>query len=146
MFYKIIGFFFLPLMLLALLLSLVGVQQISFDETYYNFMNSVAQTSASWSFEIPKIPSINMIDNQSWGDVVGSFDNVTDILSFFSAIGTFFTWFGQFFVVLINGLISVLNILITIVNVLISLIQLILSFIYTIFDFRDNLVQVALVM
>mgnify|MGYP003295773380 CR=1 FL=1 len=117
MFYKIIAFILFPCLVVALVLSFVGVDQIVLDNSYMTFLKGVSHNLESWSLEIPKIPSIPKM-----ADVDGGLLEVVDILiSFF------------------NGVINVLNILITIINVVISLLQFLFTIIYSVITFRDTM-------
>lgn len=129
---KIIAFLILPCMILALVLSFVGVQQVTFDNSYYNFMSSVNNTFNSWSFSIPEIPKIPNIKNANWEDVYELF--------------TFLKFLGGVIVKFLNGLISVINILIMIINVIIHLLQFILSIIYCVLNFRDTMATNSIIL
>jgi len=123
---RLIVFLLFPCLIIALTLSLAGVHQIEFGNTYYNFLRDVNRDFQSWSFQIPSIPKITPMRD-------GGFDSGGLIISVLIKI-------GNFFVNVINGLISVLNVLITIINVLISLIQFVLTLVYRVIGFRDSLV------
>lgn len=117
-------------MIIALLLSLVGVRQVQFGETYYNFLKSVGRAYANWSFEIPKIPNITPLQE-------GGYDSGGFILAVIIKI-------ANFFVTIINGLITVLNVVIIVLNVVIQLIQFCLTLIYCLLDFRNWFGAIAL--
>lgn len=128
---RLIVFILFPCLIIALTLSLAGVQQIQFGDTYYNFLRDVNRDFVNWSFQIPKIPKINpMVDS--------GFDSGGLILSVLIKI-------GNFFVTIINGLIGIINVLITIINVFISLIQFVLTLVYRVIAFRDSLINVSVV-
>lgn len=118
-----------PCLIIALVLALAGVQQVEFGNSYYEFMQSVSIDMRNWSLEIPKIPSINTIDE-------GGFDSGGLILSVLIKI-------GNFFVGVINAFISVINIFITILNVVIKLIQFCIILIKRLFSFRDSVSSVV---
>lgn len=117
MLYKIVTYFFLPCMVLALLLSFVGVQKVEFGSQYMDFLRGVSIRLDSWSFAIPSIPSIKQISSEG-GGLIQAINVIVSIL---------------------NGFVTVINVLITIVNVVISLIQFILTLIYCVIDFRDTM-------
>lgn len=120
---KLIEFVLFPCLIIALFLSLAGVQQVEFGNTYYNFLGNVSRSFNSWSFSIPKIPMIpQLIDN--------GFDSGGLILGVLIKI-------GNFFVNIFNGLISVINVITVILNVIIQLIQFCLTLVYELLNFRD---------
>lgn len=122
---RLILFVMFPCLLIALLLSLAGVHQVEFGDTYYTFLSGVTHSFDSWSFEIPNIPKIPRIND-------GGFDDSGLILGVLIKI-------GNFLVTIINAIISVLNILVTIVNVVIQIIQFCLTLIWSLINFRDTL-------
>ena len=121
MIYKIVTYFFLPCMVIALILSFVGVTKVDFGSQYMDFMRGVSMRLDSWSFEIPRIPDIPQIDSSSSG--------------FLEAINVI--------VKILNGFVTVINVLIMVVNVAIKLIQFLLTLIYCIIDFRDTMALIS---
>lgn len=128
---RIVVFILFPCLIIALTLSLAGVHQIEFGNTYYNFLRDVNRDFQNWSFKIPDIPKITEMTDSG-------FDSGGLILSVLIKI-------GNFFVRVINGLISIINVLITIINVIISLIQFVLTLVYRVIAFRDSLINVSVV-
>lgn len=128
---RLIVFILFPCLIIALTLSLAGVHQIEFGNTYYNFLRDVNRDFQNWSFQIPNIPKITPMRDSG-------FDSGGLIISVLIKI-------GNFFVNVINGLISVLNVLILIINVLISLIQFALTLVYRVIAFRDSFISVSVV-
>lgn len=117
MVYKIITYFFLPCMIIALVLSFVGISKVEFGTQYMDFMRGVSMRLDSWSFQIPRIPDIPQIDSSSGG--------------FLDAINVI--------VKILNGFVTVINVLILIVNVVIKLVQFLLTIVYCVIDFRDTM-------
>ena len=128
---RLIVFILFPCLIIALTLSLAGVHQIEFGNTYYNFLRDVNRDFQNWSFQIPNIPKITPMRESG-------FDSGGFIISVLIKI-------GNFFVNVINGLISVLNVLIIIFNVVISLIQFALTLVYRVIGLRDSLTNIAVV-
>lgn len=116
LFYRIITFFFLPMCLIALVLSLYGFHgPIQFDNTYYNFMQRVAIQARDWKIEIPNIPMIPYF-KEDWGIWV-----VLNLLI-------------RFF----NGFSSIVNVIILILNKIIEVFTILASIIKLLFEYWTN--------
>lgn len=127
---KISFYFFLPMAVLAMLLSLAGVHYIGFDNTYYNFLQTVNIRLASWSLEIPNIPNIPRISSTNSQK---AFELITALI-----------WIGNLLVQFFNGVINLVNILILILNLVIQLVQFIITLVYSIKDFIGSVPTQAL--
>lgn len=123
---RLIVFILFPCLIIALLLSFVGVQQIEFGDTYYNFMKSVSRAYSNWSFSIPNIPKIPQLNDSDFNT---SGLILTVLIKIGKAIISFF-----------NAIVSLINVLVLIVNVVIQLIQFCLTLIYCLLGFRDSFV------
>lgn len=124
MIHRVVLFFILPMCFIAFFLALLGVQQIEFGDTYYNFLQSVNNSFNSWKFEIPNIPSIDKIDTSSY-------DSKGLILQVIIKIANFFVSF-------INIITKIINVLSSIINIFIAVIQFILTLIYQCKDFIEQ--------
>lgn len=122
---RIIIFTFFPCMILALFLSMAGVQQVQFGDSYYSFLKSVSVSFESWKLTIPDIPRINQI-------ATGDYDKSGIILVVLIKI-------ANFFVGVVNTFIVIINVIINVLNVVIQLLQFIFTFIYRCKDFIDRL-------
>lgn len=121
----------LPLLLLAFFLSLMGVQQIQFGDSYYNFLRNLSFNFSKWEFEIPSIPKIKKFDDVSIGDSDG-------ILQFLKLL-------ANFFITLVNAFIVTINVLINLLNVLVKLIEFFISIIQTSKDFISEMLNQSIV-
>lgn len=131
---NIILFFLLPSLIIAFILSFAGFTQVASGEGFHLWIKSVNSSYANWSFEIPKIPKINLLDTY---EPVKSAPLRVVTVPIFNTTTTFkqkFVNFVNFFITLVNGLSAVINILIGIVNILIEVIQFILTMVYCIKD------------
>lgn len=117
-------YFVFPMMLIAFFLAIIGVQQIEFGETYYQFFGNVTSRFNNWKLTIPDIPKIPSVDYTQGDRDTGFLKAIANILNFF--------------VVVINALISILNIFVSIINIAIQLVQFILTFVYSVKDFIDG--------
>lgn len=122
---KVSLYFIVPMCILAFFLSVVGVQQVTLGESYYQFIGNVGVRFNAWKLTIPDIPNIPSV-NFSDGDRDSNFlKAIASILNFF--------------VLIVNGLISILNIFISIINIVIQVLQFILTIIYSCKDFIEQL-------
>lgn len=121
----------IPLLLLAFFLSLMGVQQIEFGDSYYNFLSSLSHNFSNWTFEIPTIPKINKFTDVSIGDSPGLLE--------------FLKLFANFFITLVNAFIVLVNLLINVLNVIVKVIQFFISIIQTSKDFISEMLRQNLV-
>lgn len=128
---RIVFYLMFALLVIAFVLSFVGVKKVEFGDDYYNFLNNLSQRYNSWQFSIPNIPKISKIDTAGNG--------VFDAVSFFK-------WFGNVFVGLLNAMITVINVIILIFNTVIHVIQFISTLVYCVIDFKNtvsgNLIRV----
>lgn len=114
---KILAFFLLAMLLIAVFLKLNGVDNVGFDDTYYKFMQSVLQRTNAFSFAIPDIPLIPSLAT------VGGFWDIVNVLVTFA-----------------NGIINLLNLLVTLLNVLLSVLQFIVGFVIEVINQLRNLI------
>lgn len=121
---KVSLYFILPMCIIAFFLSIIGVQQIEFGDTYYTFISSVSKTFDSWKLEIPDIPKIPLINT-------GDYDKSGLILAVLIKIANFFVKF-------VNIISTILNLVINILNIVIQLIQFILTIVYQCKDFINK--------
>lgn len=113
MFQRIVGFFLIGFMFLALVLHFAGIEKVEFDASYYRFMSMVNERLSQWRFEIPSIPYIDIPDT---GNVI--FDTIWDV-SF----------------ALPNAISMLVNSLVWGINYIIGLIQYVLTIISIVVDF-----------
>lgn len=113
LFIKIISFFFVPMVIIALIMYLAGVKgPIQLDNTYYNFMQKVSIQSSEWNIAIPDIPKLKPFDNNEWYLIV-----LNALIGIYNLIATF-----------LNVIISFLNVIISIFTNIASLIKLLFEF------------------
>lgn len=113
---KIISFFFLPFLMIALFLSSIGVQQVTLDNNFYGFIQQVNSRMSSWGDWgfIPTIPPIPTFatSGADWFLVLNVLINlVNGLSSIINAIITFANfgwrvveWTISFLSVLLEGL------------------------------------------
>lgn len=127
-------FFVFPSLIIAFVLSFAGFTQVASGEGFHLWINSVNNAYADWSFQIPKIPKIQLLDTY---EPVKSAPLRVVTVPIFNTNTTFkqkFVNFVNFFITLVNGLSAVINILIGIINIIIEVIQFILTMVYCVKD------------
>lgn len=122
---RIVCYLLFPMLVLSLFLSMAGVQQVSFGDSYYNFMRSVTGSFNSWKLNIPKIPNVPYVVSNDFDKAGGVLDVIIKI--------------GNFFVFILNSLIALINLIITILNIVVQIIQFVLTIIYQCKDFITGL-------
>lgn len=116
LFLKIVAFFFIPFVFIALILYINGITHVDFDDRYYRFFMLVNINFSKVQFAIPNIPKIEQFaTNQWWALILNAF-----------------IWF-------VNGFFGFLNVIIQIVNYIIEFITYLGVIIYTLFTELPNL-------
>ena len=106
---KIVMFFIVPMLFIALILSMNGVSKVEFGDGYYAFIQRVARKYNDWKLSIPNIPTIPKNNN------VDSWRIITALIEF------------------ANAFIRVFNGLLTIINMVINALQFVLTLIMSLF-------------
>lgn len=116
---RIIGFFFLGCLIIAIPLAIAGITHVDIGGSFVAFLKQCDHDFMLVNgIEIPNIPDIPKPPNTGgWWDVLGALID-----------------FANFIVLLINVVTSV-------ANVIISLIKYIIIIIKNVFTFRDGLIQ-----
>lgn len=97
-------------LIIALILALNGIEEVSFSDGYYKFLYSVSKDYDTWKLEIPQIPMIATLSTSKWYDfILNAFINF------------------------VNGFFTFLNVVIMIFNYVIQLIQFLVTFIGALF-------------
>ena len=108
-FYRIVLSFMFVFLIIALVISLSGIKgPIQLDNTYYNFMQKVANEYNSWHIAIPNIPTIPTSN--------AGFKVIIDILNFF---------------------VTILNVVVLLLNKIIELILFIVALFKLLFEFKS---------
>ena len=126
MIYRIIGVSMLFFCLIALGLSISGIDHVDVGVPFMAFMSQCSRDLESFKVEIPNIPLIPRWELPQ--------DDTTDLLTMLASIVNFFVFFG-------NMVVTNLNIFVGLINVVIQLIQFLFIVLRNIIHFKDTLHQ-----
>lgn len=118
---RIIGFFFLGCLIIAIPLAIAGIKHVDLGGSFMTLLRNCDYDFKMVSgIEIPNIPDIPKPPNTGgWWEVLGA------LIDFF------------------NFIILLLNVVISVANVLIGLIKYIIILVKNIFTFRDTLISIG---